>query len=231
MALTTAFHNKKFLLTLSVCALYFCQIRAEVSYSGAFVAEEFPVGNMLAWETDFERNSEFFFVERSENGRDFYKIGQIEAAGVTEEGKKYHYLDVGIQAEKVYYRLKQTDTDGTTSLTEIITLHKTLLNEFIVVRMNTTDVVESFICTIDNKSAGVMQYKVLDLANREIEKNEADFTEGLNELNIDTKDLPAGVYKIRLQMNEEIEELVINRVETENKPALRASKESQSNGG
>lgn len=206
-------------------------LTADVGYQNVLIAEEFPMGNMLAWSTAFEEDSELFFVERSLDGINFDNVGQLDAGGTTYVGRKYHFLDVGVQSEKVLYRLKQMDHDGTISFSDIITMRKTAENNFMVVRMNTTDVVKSFDITIDNLVEGKMNYQVSNLQNEVIENKEIDLIEGLNEVIVNVEDLPEGIYKVKLQMNNEIETLVIQRVMTEVKPVLRASKEKANKGG
>jgi len=206
-------------------------LTADVSYQNALIAEEFPVGNMLEWSTAVEEDSEFFFIERSIDGINFENVGQLDAAGTTYAGRKYHFLDVGVQSAKVLYRLKQTDHDGTTSFSDVTTIKKTLDNNFMVVRMNTTDVVKSFDITIDNLEEGKMTYRVTNLQNEVIEKEEVNLTVGLNELVINTEGFSEGIYKVKLQMNDEVEVLVIQRVTKGVKPVLRASKGQTSKGG
>jgi hypothetical protein len=219
-------------LPLFIFILTSLSLTAEVSYQDVLIAEEFPVGNMLAWSTAFEEGSQFFFIEKSSDGVYFENIGQLEAAGDSNEGKKYHFLDVGVQSEKVLYRLKQTDLDGTVSFSDVITMHKTLTNNFMVVRMNKTDVVSSFECSIDNTKAGIMTYELKNLRGDIIETKDVDLVAGLNDLIIDTEDLKSGIYKVNLKMNAEEETLVIQRVmTTESKPALRASKQETGKGG
>lgn len=206
-------------------------LTAEVSYQNPLFAEEFPVGNMLAWTTAFEEGSQFFFIERSLDGTYFENIGQVDAAGNSEEGKKYHFLDVGVQREQVLYRLKQTDTDGTVSFSDAITMRKTKTNNFMVIHMNKTDVVNSFQCSIDNLKEGLMTYELSNLRGEIIETEEVVLVAGLNQLNIDTEELKSGIYKVKLKMNDEEEVLVIQRVMTEEKPTLRASKQETGKGG
>ena len=226
---STTFTQKAFPLLFFI--LSSLSLTAEVSYQDALIAEEFPVGNMLAWSTAFEEDSQFFFIERSLDGVYFENIGQLEAAGDSEDSKKYHFLDVGVQSEKVLYRLKQTDTDGTVSFSDVVTMHKTITNNFMVVRMNKTDVLSSFECSIDNMTAGMMTYELSNLRGDVIETKDVALIAGLNNLNIDTEDLKSGIYKVKLRMNNEEETLVIQRVETEKKPTLRASKQETGKGG
>lgn len=229
MTNSTTFKQK--ILPLLLFIFTTSSLVAEVSYQNVLIAEEFPVGNMLGWSTAFEEDSKFFFIERSIDGIYFENIGQLEAAGDSDEGEIYHFLDVGVQNEKVLYRLKQTDIDGTSSLSDVVTMNKTIVNNFMVVRMNKTDVVNNFECTIDNTIAGMMTYEVNNLRGELIDTEDMILTVGLNNLKINTANLAAGIYKVKLKMNEEEETLVIQRVETETNPALRASTQKIGKGG
>ena len=59
---------------------------------------------------------------RSVNGQDFEAIAQIEAAGNSKEVLHYQFMDEQAPFGLTYYRLDQTDFDGTTSSSNIITL-------------------------------------------------------------------------------------------------------------
>lgn len=218
-------------VSLALFLAFSLNLNAEVTYRDLLNAEEFPVGNMLEWSTEFEDDSDLFVIERSEDGINFFNIGKLEAAGDTDDGKKYHFLDVGVQNDKSFYRLKQVDSDGTAGYSHVVKLDKSLLNNFMVVRMNTTDVVKKFECTIDNLKEGTLNYQVSNLAGEVLYSEEALLTEGLNNIDIDTENFFPGIYKIHLKIGDERETLVIQRVETEYKPQLRASTEKKRKDG
>jgi trimeric autotransporter adhesin len=73
----------------------------------------------LNWITTFEQNSKLFVVERSSDGKNFYKIGSINAEGTSLNLSDYHFADNEPQALN-YYRLKMVDIDGTTTYSQII---------------------------------------------------------------------------------------------------------------
>lgn len=72
---------------------------------------------LLLWQTASESNSDRFEIERSLNGIDFEKIGEVNAAGHSPTLKSYRYEDritnLNSRVTNVYYRLKQVDRDGT----------------------------------------------------------------------------------------------------------------------
>lgn len=65
------------------------------------------------WETATERNSDHFTIEKSLDGRTFYPVGEVKAAGNSNNAKKYFFVLKEAYDELAYYRLSQTDLDGT----------------------------------------------------------------------------------------------------------------------
>jgi hypothetical protein len=74
----------------------------------------------LNWETASELNNDFFTVERSTGGEVFSSIGKINGAGTTNQGRTYSLIDHNPIYGTDYYRLKQTDFDGTFTYSKII---------------------------------------------------------------------------------------------------------------
>ena len=80
---------------------------------------------VLNWRTASELNNDHFDVERSLNGQEFVKIAQVKGQGNTSAATNYAQTDAGIGAKVsglVYYRLRQVDTDGTTSFSLVRTV-------------------------------------------------------------------------------------------------------------
>ena len=76
----------------------------------------------LEWATASENNSFLYEIERSSDGKKFTKVGDVKAAGHAHEPLRYDYLDKNLPlsiTNLFYYRLKMTDLDGTSTLTEI----------------------------------------------------------------------------------------------------------------
>ncbi|KAA9325979.1 LamG-like jellyroll fold domain-containing protein [Adhaeribacter soli] len=84
-------------------------------------------GNVLHWATATEENSQAFVIERSANGRDFEPIDKVQAAGNSYQQRNYTFTDLNatVFAEKVlYYRLKQTDLDGSFSYSQVVAIKR-----------------------------------------------------------------------------------------------------------
>ena len=73
----------------------------------------------LEWITASEINNDFFTLERSLDGRVFHEIATIPGKGTSSEINNYNYFDQNPITGLNYYRLKQTDYDGTFSYSEV----------------------------------------------------------------------------------------------------------------
>jgi hypothetical protein len=85
-------------------------------------------GVQLNWQTSTEVNNEYFTVQRSVDGVNFDDLAKVLGAGNSNDLTDYTYrderaLDFFAQQisvdQSLYYRLKQTDTDGISTFSEI----------------------------------------------------------------------------------------------------------------
>lgn len=81
-----------------------------------------PVGRtiQLDWSTASEKNSDHFTVERGNDGLTFAPIGNVIAAGTSQAPLHYAFLDAFPEGGVNYYRLKQVDKDGTSTLSDVV---------------------------------------------------------------------------------------------------------------
>jgi hypothetical protein len=74
----------------------------------------------LTWTTAQEKNAESFAVQRSTDGQNFETITTVRAAGNSSTRREYSAADRGARAGLNYYRLKQTDFDGTFVYSQVL---------------------------------------------------------------------------------------------------------------
>lgn len=204
---------------------------AEVTYSIPLTGVEHQIGNMLEWSTAIEDNSMRFIVEKSIDGIHFDNIGVIEAAGVSSSEKSYRYLDINASDKKSFYRLKQMDLDGTGSFSQAILVDKVLTNEFMVVSMSNTTTNALFELNLDAINEGQLSYSIVSLKGEKILEGQHQLEFGLNSLEFNFEDEKEGVYKINLQKEDELETLVIRKIDDEIKKKENVASKGQSNGG
>ncbi|MEO6884552.1 MAG: T9SS type A sorting domain-containing protein [Bacteroidia bacterium] len=70
---------------------------------------------ILKWTTASEINNDYFTIEKSIDGANWQLVGKVKGAGNSTGIKKYTFTDINSKSDTtVYYRLSQTNFDGTT---------------------------------------------------------------------------------------------------------------------
>ena len=72
------------------------------------------------WATASEKNSRDFVLERSPNGQAFEALGKVAAAGNSTSLLTYVFADARPLPGATYYRLRQTDLDGTVAFSPVV---------------------------------------------------------------------------------------------------------------
>jgi hypothetical protein len=80
-------------------------------------------GNLLTWTTASETNNKGFDIERSQDGKNFTKIGWVDGHGTTRVITHYNFMDNTSSVGIHYYRLKQWDFDGEYHFSKVIALN------------------------------------------------------------------------------------------------------------
>jgi hypothetical protein len=73
----------------------------------------------LKWETASEKDNDYFTVERTANPESFQSLARVDGKGTTNTRTKYSSIDARPMIGTSYYRLKQTDFDGTVSYSSV----------------------------------------------------------------------------------------------------------------
>lgn len=77
------------------------------------VREEKAGEATVFWVTQSERINDYFTIERSVDGDVFEQLAKVDGAGNSNEIRYYQYQDTDPHSGLSYYRLSQTDYDGT----------------------------------------------------------------------------------------------------------------------
>jgi hypothetical protein len=75
---------------------------------------------ILSWLTATELNNDYFTLDRSYDGESFTEIANIQGQGNSNQMIEYSFVDEKPGADKLYYRLKQTDYDGNTTQSDVV---------------------------------------------------------------------------------------------------------------
>lgn len=165
----------------------------------SFIKAELKNNNVeIKWQTASESNNDYFTVERNEQGLNgFETLATIQAAGTSTQVNNYSWVDEHPLSGQYYYRVKQTDFDGTETYSKIITVlikrsdleqgmpyPNPIVNTLFLDRLNASD--ESIVEVID--MTGHLAYR-------------GKFKSSLN-----FESLPSGVYILRLSTNSQVQQ-------------------------
>lgn len=103
---------------------------------GSFTAEKQGSNALLKWTTEQESNTDKFIVERSTDGKDFFQVGELNAAGNSSVQHSYQYTDAHpVKGDNIYH-IKEVDKDGKYNYSEIRTLNFSDIKPTITVSPN-----------------------------------------------------------------------------------------------
>ena len=145
----------------------------------------------LNWQTATETNNDFFTVERSKNLDHWFEVSRVDGMGNHSLLSSYGTQDRNPLQGTSYYRLKQTDFDGTSSYSSIVSV------EWFGV--------EPTITVWPNPSAGIFKARKEGLASSDIliynntgKKIDVKVEIDPSILTINLSDQPNGVYLMRI---------------------------------
>lgn len=142
----------------------------------------------LSWTTATETNNEYFEIERSDNMVTFYPIGKVLGAGNSNSATSYYFTDYNPVLGNNYYRLKQTDFDGKSSESDIVSV---MVDENSVIGM----FLENNVLIISTK-ATIKSVDIISVTGKNISKH-TNFTDQ-EEIQIDISGISAGIYFVKI---------------------------------
>lgn len=164
-----------------------------------FNGESTPDRNKLFWATASETNNDYFVVERSADGVNFYEIGRVDGAGYSTQRRDYAFDDLNPISGIGYYRIKQVDFNGQSSYSDMITLTFQRGNMSVqAIRPNPTagDVSIDFAATKDTE----IHIVIMDVTGRIVVDEMRKVHEGVNVITMGITE-GAGVYSIKITDN------------------------------
>ncbi len=209
----------KSLTTLILLALFsyqgFATSAMVVFKKGIQVNETFAlqIGNYLEWETSQEKNTNYFVVERSIDGKVFTQVGEkIQSEGSEFIGNSYSFLDVKAIKGNNFYRLKLVSSSGDVSYSTVYEQNRTLSNDIVLEKISDFEVEDlikvEYTCTKDLE----FEYTLLNAQGEVIENDWIIAEKDANEFVLSLKSFSAGQYFLKFENGDEIEEVVLQKI-------------------
>jgi hypothetical protein len=167
-------------------------------------------GVRLRWRTASEQNNAGFRVERRVGARErgsksaWTQVGFVEGAGTTSNAQTYRFTDSDLPyaADSVSYRLKQVDTDGSTALTDAVTVARGGPER--IQLLGTAPNPARSRATVrfavpDDAAASGVTMRLYDVMGRQVRTVETSAEAGRHEQTLNVSGLASGVYVLRLR--------------------------------
>jgi len=151
--------------------------------------------NQLYWKTATEQNSDYFEVQRSTNGTDFIRLGQVEAAGTSLQVRSYDFQDNRPHIGIGYYRLKMVDTDGSFTYSNVVAIAISLRDNVAVFPVPTSHALN---VVYDAAVTGEITVNVVDALGKTLMTNVENTGQGFNQFEYNVSQLPVGTYFITI---------------------------------
>lgn len=165
---------------------------------------------VISWSTATETNNSFFTIQRSTNGSSFHDIGTVPGANNSITVLNYSFVDENPLSGINYYRLKQTDNNGSSEIfssfqarscedgTELITTY--------------SDQQGNIVINIDSFLPGNYEAELFDALGKKILAELISVQKGSNRFYLNVSSINSGIYfiSIRNEHRNKVTKVLIN---------------------
>lgn len=152
----------------------------------------------LYWSTASEINNDFFTIQKSLNGINWEDVLMVDGAGNSSSTLNYVERDIAPYLGLSYYRLSQTDFDGTTTYFNLVPINLSADGSIgIVIYPNPALENETIFIDIPDLIGSEAEISIYDLTGKKVftEEISLDQEKKLLQLNLDGK-IPTGIYVV-----------------------------------
>jgi hypothetical protein len=146
----------------------------------------------LQWQTASEQNNDYFTVQRSKNGTQWAEVAILNGAGNTSSISNYISTDKNPLSDISYYRLKQTDFDGTSTFSDIKSITNQQKRALYIYPNPTQGLIQ--IKAVSNE---LNELKVFSASGKDITQKLQFIINKTESITLDLSNLPAGLYYIK----------------------------------
>jgi hypothetical protein len=164
------------------------------------------MGSMISieWSTASESNNKVFFIEESDDAKNWSMVKSVEGAGNSTTQKNYSELISSKYANGSYFRLTQVDFNGNSerfspifvnceeSLTNEVSISPNPAIDFVNVSITSTEEMETKL-TLFSSNGQILFTKSVSLRK------------GANSISLNISDLPSGAYHLNIANDRKIE--------------------------
>ena len=150
----------------------------------------------LNWQTALEYDNDYFTIERSKDGINFEKIGQLPGKGDATFDQFYEFIDPAPNYGTNYYRLSQTDLDGSFEVFDRIIPVDYFASETVHIHPNpvSNDQVKLI---YQSPEKGDLSVEIFNAAGQKVQEIKLEAAAARNVFDIQLDQLSKGVYIVK----------------------------------
>jgi hypothetical protein len=152
----------------------------------------------LSWTTVYEVNNDFFTIERSIDGLNYTVLNQVNADEGAASGAQYTIADPVPLADQLFYRLRQTDNDGTQKVLGVVQVNA-LGNDRVNAEVFPNPFTDRLQFSVGGGEAQSLELTVTDLRGRTVFQFATDQELTYHHGDLDLGNLPAGTYLVQIR--------------------------------
>jgi hypothetical protein len=168
----------------------------------------------VSWTTASEKNNRSFTLQRSDDGNRFSDITTLAGRGNTNSLSKYEYTDNEKKnGGMTYYRLLQTDFDGTSHISPLISGQNCEITGFQVVGLSLEQTPGTASIFIRSEKDERFSLNLCNSMGQSLYVTSEELSSGTNHVKINTLGLSQGMYYLYIKNNSQslVQKIVIGR--------------------
>lgn len=153
------------------------------------------------WITASETNNDYFTIEKTLDGIHFEEVGRVRSAGNSTHLNHYALEDTNPYSGVSYYRLKQTDVDGSETYSNMVSVHNFEMLDQLHIVPNPVE--KNGTLNFSASEGGIMAIEIRDVTGSKIVETSVSIQKGENSILLQTQNLQHGVYLVTVEYGRE----------------------------
>lgn len=154
--------------------------------------------NVLKWTVAQEKDVLRYQVDRSANGINWAKAGEVASLGNSAAQRSYSFTDNAAGSGRQIYRLRAVDMNGAVKLSNLIVVSGSKAAQLSLGGLFPNPAATKLNVVVNAPAKETVTLQVLDLAGRTVKAQRESVDAGANTLDVNLSALKAGSYLIRL---------------------------------
>lgn len=155
----------------------------------------------LNWQTESERENDYFLLERTTDGQSFETIAKIDGQGTKSSPSNYSFNEINLLSENSYYRLQQVDFNGRPTYHDL-TMVVPYRSEKTLQSVYPNPCQDNLVCTLHLERAQEISIEIRDVNGRLMDQKKWIFNSGFQYPTFNLSPLQKGVYQLIVRLED-----------------------------